>query len=92
MKIQEYIDHLKTLGAEFINMEADVIAKLPRIQLMITACQLDDNQNVIYGNDYHDIVGENTTPTVLITDILVDNEWVCLAANYEFIKVCELEY
>ena len=92
MKIQDYIDHLKAMGATFTNMEADVVATLSNLQIMITACQLDENGKVIYGIDYSDIVGEDTTPTTLLTDIKFDGDWLCLADECGFIEICDLEY
>ncbi len=92
MKIQDYIDHLKAMGATFVNMEADVVATLSDIELMITACQLDENDNVIYGNDYSDIVGADTTPRVYVTSAKMNGVWESLADNGEFLTVCDLEY
>lgn len=91
MKIQDYIDHLKAIGATFVNMEADVVATLPNLQIMITACQLDDNDKVIYGNDYSDIVGDDTTPTAFLTDVKGIDGWECLADTTGFIEICDLE-
>lgn len=92
MKIQDYIDHLKTMGATFTNMEADVVAKLSDIELMITACQLDENDKVIYGNDYSNIIGADTTPMVLVSAAKMNGAWESLADYIEFLTVCDLEY
>lgn len=92
MKIQDYIDHLKAIGASFANMEADVIATLSDIEIMITVCQLDENDKVIYGNDYSNIVGEDTTPRVLVTAAKINGVWESLADNIQFLTVCDLEY
>lgn len=92
MKIQDYIDHLKAMGATFVNMEADVVATLTDIEVMITACQLDENNKVIYGRDYTDIVGDDTTPRVLLTTVKINDEWVSLADTIQFVTICELEY
>lgn len=94
MKVQKYIDHLKSLGATFINMEADVVATLPTAQLMITCCRLDDNLKVIKGIDYKKLIGViDTTPTVFLSDIKVNGVWVCIADSElgGFIELFELD-
>lgn len=93
MTTQEYIDHLKGLGAKFTNMEADVIATLPNIQLMITCCQLDDDR-VMTGIDYESIIGcADTAPTVFLSAIKQGGAWTCLADTElgGFIELFELK-
>lgn len=92
MKVQKYIDHLKRLGAIFTNLEADVVATLPTMQLMITCCQLDSDYRVKTGINYEKLIGySNTTTKVLITDLKWDGEWRCLADIHGFIELFELE-
>lgn len=84
MKTQDYIEHLKAMGATCTNTTINVVAALPNVTILITRCQLDDNGKATRV-PYH-----GATSSAYLVDIRQDGVW--LADECKQTKICDLEY